>query len=175
MKCLLLNTFCFHINRTLPAYCTLAIALMLPLCGMSSLMIPKMQFLCRLWFANGSPTTSGKLTIHNTPWPLCYQPAISVDSDFHPFLLVFHVMEIKHYKSTQCIPENQGYCGSCMAIVCIPFHIHFLVFKVQATFLFVFLLNFASGLLWQRSGHPILLVAQDLKLRSGESLLVFKL
>ena len=32
-----------------------------------------------------------------------------------------------------------------------------------------FLLNFASGLLWQRSGRPILLVAQESKLCSGES------
>ena len=45
----------------------------------------------------------------------------------------------------------------------------FLVFNLQATFLLGFLLNFASGLLWQRSGHPILLVAQELKLSSGES------
>ena len=32
-----------------------------------------------------------------------------------------------------------------------------------------FLLNFASALLWQRSGHPILLVAQESKLCSWES------
>ena len=32
-----------------------------------------------------------------------------------------------------------------------------------------FLLNFASGLLWQRSGHPIVLVGQESKLGSGES------
>ena len=41
----------------------------------------------------------------------------------------------------------------------------YLVFNLQATFL----LNFASGLLWQRSGHPIILVAQESKLCSGES------
>ena len=45
----------------------------------------------------------------------------------------------------------------------------FLVFNLQATFLLGFLLNLASGLLWQRSGHPILLVAQESKLCSGES------
>ena len=45
----------------------------------------------------------------------------------------------------------------------------FLVFNLQATFLLGFLLNFASGLLCQRSGHPILLVAQEVKLWSGES------
>ena len=32
-----------------------------------------------------------------------------------------------------------------------------------------FLLNFASGLLWQRSGQPIVLVHQESKLCSGES------
>ena len=45
----------------------------------------------------------------------------------------------------------------------------FVVFHLPATFLFGFLLNFASGLLWKRYGHPILLVAQELKLCSGES------
>ena len=45
----------------------------------------------------------------------------------------------------------------------------FLVFNLQATFLLGFLLNFASGLLWQRSGHPIVLVGQESKLGSGES------
>ena len=45
----------------------------------------------------------------------------------------------------------------------------FLMFSLQATFLFAFLLHFASGLLWQKSGHPIFLVAQELKLCSGES------
>ena len=43
------------------------------------------------------------------------------------------------------------------------------MFNLQATFLLGFLLNFASGLLWQRSGHPILMVAQESKLCSGES------
>ena len=43
------------------------------------------------------------------------------------------------------------------------------VFNIQATFLLGFLLNLASGLLWQRSGHPILLVGQELKLCSRES------
>ena len=45
----------------------------------------------------------------------------------------------------------------------------FLVFNVQATFLLGFLLNLASGFLWQGSGHPIVLVAQESKLCSGES------
>ena len=43
------------------------------------------------------------------------------------------------------------------------------MFNLQATFLLGFLLNFANGLIWQRSGHPILLVAQEPKLCSGES------
>ena len=41
--------------------------------------------------------------------------------------------------------------------------------NLQATFLLGFLLNFASGLLWQRSDPPILLVAQESQLCSGES------
>ena len=45
----------------------------------------------------------------------------------------------------------------------------FFVFTLQAAFLLGFLLNFASGLLWQRSGHRIILVAQESKLCSGES------
>ena len=36
------------------------------------------------------------------------------------------------------------------------------------TFLLGFLLNFASGLFWQRSGQPFVLVAQESKLCSGE-------
>ena len=43
------------------------------------------------------------------------------------------------------------------------------MFNQQATFLLGFLLNFASGLQWQISGYPILLVAQKSKLCSGES------
>ena len=43
------------------------------------------------------------------------------------------------------------------------------MFNLQAIFLLGFLLHFTSGLLWQRSGHPILLVAQESKLYSGES------
>ena len=43
------------------------------------------------------------------------------------------------------------------------------MFNLQATFLLEFPLNFASGLLWQRSGHPIVLVGQESKLGSGES------
>ena len=43
------------------------------------------------------------------------------------------------------------------------------MFNLQATFLLGFHLNFASGLLWQRSGHPIVLVGQESKLSSGES------
>ena len=47
------------------------------------------------------------------------------------------------------------------------------MFNLQATFVLGFLLNFASGLLWQRSGHPIIglgpvLVAKESKLCSGE-------
>ena len=41
--------------------------------------------------------------------------------------------------------------------------------QLQTTFPLGFLLNFASGLLWQRSGHPIVLVGQESKLGSGES------
>ena len=41
--------------------------------------------------------------------------------------------------------------------------------NLQATFVLGFLLNLASGLLWQRSGHPSVLVAQESKLCSGES------
>ena len=43
------------------------------------------------------------------------------------------------------------------------------MFNLQATFLLGFLLNFTSGLPWQRSGHPIVLVGQESKLGSGES------
>ena len=43
------------------------------------------------------------------------------------------------------------------------------MFNLQATFLLGFLLNFASDLLWQGSDHPIILVAQESKLFSGES------
>ena len=45
----------------------------------------------------------------------------------------------------------------------------FLMFNLQATFLLGFLLNFASGLLWQRSGYLIVLVGQESKLGSRES------
>ena len=54
-----------------------------------------------------------------------------------------------------CIPEKHPQRFSCI--------------NLQATFILGFLLNFASGLLWQRSGHPILLVAHESKLCSGES------
>ena len=43
------------------------------------------------------------------------------------------------------------------------------MFNLQATFLLGFLLNFASGLLWQRSDHSIVLVGPESKLGSGES------
>ena len=43
------------------------------------------------------------------------------------------------------------------------------MFNLQVTVLLGFLINFASGLLWQISGHPIILVAQESKLCSGES------
>ena len=43
------------------------------------------------------------------------------------------------------------------------------MFNLQAIFLLGFLINFASGLLWQRHGHPILVVAQESKLCSGKS------
>ena len=70
-----------------------------------------------------------------------------------------------------CIPEKRGYYGSCTVIVrvCIRVPRDFLVLNLQATFLLGFLLSFESGLLWQRFGHPILLVAQEAKLCSGES------
>ena len=55
--------------------------------------------------------------------------------------------------------------GSCTVII----RRDFLVFNLRATFLFGFLLHFTSGLLWQKSGHPILLEAQESKLCSGES------
>ena len=45
----------------------------------------------------------------------------------------------------------------------------FLVFNLQVTFLLGFILNFASGLLLQRSCHPILLEPQESKLCYGES------
>ena len=61
-----------------------------------------------------------------------------------------------------CILEKRGYYGSCTVIVRV--RRDFLVFNLQATLLFGFLLTFASGLLWQRSGHPIVLVAQESKL-----------
>ena len=66
-----------------------------------------------------------------------------------------------------CIPEKRGHYGSCMVINRI--RRDFLVFNLQASFLLGFLLNFASGFLWQRSGHSILLVAQESKLCSGDS------
>ena len=66
-----------------------------------------------------------------------------------------------------CIPEKRGYYGSRKVIVRV--RRDFLVFNLQATFLLGFLLNFASGLLWQRSDHPIVLVGQEPKLGSGES------
>ena len=43
------------------------------------------------------------------------------------------------------------------------------MFNLQATFLLGFLLNFACGLLLQRSNHPIILVAQESKLCPGKS------
>ena len=45
----------------------------------------------------------------------------------------------------------------------------FLCSTYKPHFFWGFLLNFASGLLWQRSGHPIIFVAQGLKLSPGES------
>ena len=66
-----------------------------------------------------------------------------------------------------CIPEKRGYYGSRTVIVRV--RRDFLLFNLQATFLLGFLLNFAIGLLWQRSGHPIVLVGQESKLGSGES------
>ena len=51
-----------------------------------------------------------------------------------------------------CIPEKRGYYGSRTVIVRILTSVRrdFLVFNLLG-----FLLNFASGLLWQRSSHPI--------------------
>ena len=58
-----------------------------------------------------------------------------------------------------------------MVIIRVRTRVHrdFLVFNLQPTFLWGFILNFASGLLWQRSGHPIVLVSQESKLGSGKS------
>ena len=58
-----------------------------------------------------------------------------------------------------------------MVIVCATVCVHrdFLVLNLQAAFSFGFLLNFACGLVWQGSGHLILLVAQEFKFCSGES------
>ena len=56
-----------------------------------------------------------------------------------------------------------------MVIACVRVRRDVLVFNLQATFLLGFLINFASGLQWQRSGHSIILVAQKSKLCSGES------
>ena len=60
-----------------------------------------------------------------------------------------------------CIPKNQGYYGLCTVIIRVHVHVrrYFLVFNLQATFLFGFRLNFASD-------HPIRLVSQELKLWS---------
>ena len=69
----------------------------------------------------------------------------------------------------QCIPEKWEYYGSCTVIVHFLVCRDFLVFNLQATFLLGFLLNFANGFLWQRSGHPILLVAQESNWCSGKS------
>ena len=74
---------------------------------------------------------------------------------------------IGHHGVFHCFPEKRGYYGSRTVIVRV--RRDFLVFNLQATFLLGFLLNFASGLLWQRSGHPIVLVGQESKLGSGES------
>ena len=70
-------------------------------------------------------------------------------------------------EACNCIPKKQGNYGSCPVIVCV--RRDFPVFNLQVTFVFGFLLNFASGLLWQRSGHSIVFVAQESKLCSGES------
>ena len=56
-----------------------------------------------------------------------------------------------------------------MIRVCAQIRRDFLVFNLQAKCLLGFLLNFASGLLWQCSGRPVILVAQESKLCSGES------
>ena len=66
--------------------------------------------------------------------------------------------------ASNCISEKRGSYGSCTVIVHVCLYRDFLVFKLQATFLLGFLLNFASGLLWPRSGHPIILVARESKL-----------
>ena len=56
-----------------------------------------------------------------------------------------------------CIPEKRGYYGSRTVIIRVRIRIHrdFLVFNLQVTFLL-------------GSGHPIVLVGQELKLGSGE-------
>ena len=55
-----------------------------------------------------------------------------------------------------CMPNDRGYYGSCL--VTVPVQRDFLCSTYKPHFL-----------LWQRSGHPILLVAQELKLCFGES------
>ena len=77
------------------------------------------------------------------------------------------VLEVQIIHQFYCIPEKRGYYGSRTVIIRVCRD--FLVFNLQATFLLGFLLNFACGLLWQRSGHPIILVAQESELCSGES------
>ena len=54
-------------------------------------------------------------------------------------------------------------------MVIVPVCRDLLVFNLPATFLLGFFFNFASGLLWQRSDNPIVLVDQKSKLGSGES------
>ena len=101
---------------------------------------------------------------YNSKLRPCLSPSIVISK----LLQCFCRSSVYNY----CIPENQGYYGSCTVIVGISICVRrdFRVFNLySATFLFGFLLNLTNGLLWQRSGHPILLVAQELKLCCGES------
>ena len=92
-----------------------------------------------------------------------------INPQFMLSFIAISVLQILIPPVPYCIPQNWGYYGSCTVIVHARIRRDFLVFNRQATFLFGFLLIFASGLLWQRSGHRILLVAQESKLCSGES------
>ena len=71
-----------------------------------------------------------------------------------------------------CIPKKQGYYGSRTVIVhtrTLPHLQRFSCVQPTSNISLAFLVNFASGLLWQRSGHPIILIPQESKLCSGES------
>ena len=76
------------------------------------------------------------------------------------FRNVYRVKRLSEYDDN-CIPEKRNASVSVRR--------DFLVFNLQATFPLEFVLNFANGLLWQRSSRTIILLAQESKLCSGES------